>query len=111
MVLRLPAGRRWVGAFERAAAGDSPQSEKARRLQKFKVFRRLAIPPPNRSTFWRKLMTIVWKKSNIRSSRIASAPERTLGIAVVERRPGDVILTDVGRCCGRRNRSRDARSP
>jgi LysR family hydrogen peroxide-inducible transcriptional activator len=26
--------------------------------------------------------------------------ERTLGIAVVERRPGDVILTDVGRCCG-----------
>src|ERR1700692_1061303 len=30
--------------------------------------------------------------------------ERTLGVAVVERRPGDVMLTDVGREIGRRAR-------
>jgi LysR family transcriptional regulator, hydrogen peroxide-inducible genes activator len=33
--------------------------------------------------------------------------ERTLGVAVAERRPGDVMLTDVGRenCLARRGRS------
>ena len=123
----------------------SAPSGNARRFQRLaRVCRRV---------LWRIRWTLVWKISNIRSSRIVLSSrsvyligmitlrqlrylsalakhghfgraaeacavtqpalsmqirdlERTLGVAVVERRPGDVMLTDVGREIARRGRGR-----